>query len=423
MTPRPNARRALRALGALTVAAGITAGAVAAVDPRDDGQATRHSPLRSTTPAALTAPATTAPDPAGAASAAAFPSASCARAALAPGSVLGLGIPKPARLSTPGPERAAFDAAVGCLDSVGGQTTALRTQLPIDAARRAGPGDDEHGELTAFARLLNAHGAQGVISVRSHDFAACDARSATPATEVTTLAPGAALTRCQYPSPALYSTLFSELYGAMTAAASEADVFYTAWNEPDHPMFTLQGAFGQQGAARRAGAYWARAAAIAGPNRVLAGEFADRDLPTLLRLRRSFVAGARTDPPAWAIHPYRDLTAADSEPSVVDGFTEAVAPAPVWLTEVTAKLSGRSGIGGDGAAQRARGAELRAALGLRPTRVLLYLLTPPPPPATRADDGWDSALADRQGRARPFICGLAGLPAGDCPGDAATYGG
>ncbi len=138
---------------------------------------------------------------------------------------------------------------------------------------------------------------------------------------------------------------------------------------------------------------------------------------TLVRLRRAFTAGAGQEPPAWAIHPYRDLTD-DPVPttgSVEARFAAAVAPAPVWLTEVTTRLSGRGGIGGDPAAQLARGSWLRTELVVgRCARSSTCLRRPMPRASPRAIPG-DSAIADRQGRARPFICGLAGLPARPAP--------
>ncbi len=372
------------------------------------------SPKRATPVARVPAPSTPSAGPVG------FPASDCERARTADGSVLGLAVPRPARLRTPGPEQTAFNAATTCLTSIAGQPPALRTQLPIDVLRRTTPGADERAELTAFGALIAERKVAGVVSVRAHDFSDCTGATAR---ERGALAPDEPLRPCEYPTPALYAQLFGELHAAVTAAAGPgADLRFTAWNEPDHPDFTLH-ALGERGAARKAGEYWAQAAAIAGAERVLAGEFADRELPVLLRLRDAFLEGTGgAAPPAWALHPYRDLTAAP-DAHVVDGFEQAVAPASVWLTEVTARLSGRAGLSGDAAGQAARGAGLRARLQTKATRAFLYLLLPPTPPATPEQDGWDSALADRQGRARPFVCGLAELPTTHCPGDPAAFGG
>ena len=341
----------------------------------------------------------------------------------APGSVLGIGIPRPARLAAEPAERAAFDAAVHCLQAIGGAPPMLRTQLPIDVVRRTAPGGNERAELDAFAALLTTQSAPAIVSIRAHDFTRCGRDGAPTASERTELEPGEALQPCQYPTPALYRELFSEVSSALAAAAPGAQITFTAWNEPDHPTFTLLDALGSVGAARRAGEYWTQAAAIVGPDRVLAGEFADQSLSTLLRLRDAFLGGTGgAVPPAWAIHPYRDLTAPAAE-HVAAGFERAVAPAPVWLTEVNARLSGRGGISGKPGAQRARGEALRARFSRAPTRAILYLITPPAAPQNRSQDGWDSALADRQGRARPFVCGLAALPADRCPGNPAQFGG
>ncbi len=355
----------------------------------------------------------------------AFPTSDCKPAVLVGDGALGLGIPRPNRLAASPPELAAFRAAAGCLTAIAGKPPMLRTQFPIDVTRRTVPGSDEMAEVRAFGALLAAApaGTAAIVSIRAHDFTRCGRRGAPAAAERGELAAGEALRSCEYPTPALYEHLFRELRDAVVAAAPSADLRFTAWNEPDHPTFTLLDAFGEVGAARRAGEYWTKAAAIVGADRVLAGEFADRDLPTLLRLRDAFVEGAGgVAPPAWAIHPYRDLTA-PAKAHVLDGFEAAVAPAPVWLTEVTARLSGRAGITGKPGAQRARGESLRARIERAPTRVALYLLTPPAAPQNRNQDGWDSAIADRSGRARPFVCGLADLPAERCPGNPEQFGG
>ncbi|MBO9534486.1 MAG: hypothetical protein J7513_16055 [Solirubrobacteraceae bacterium] len=425
-TPSASSRRRLRVAAVLVLvfAAALLVAMLGGDDAANAPVATAPAAL---TPAPTTTTATT-PVPEEAAPSspqAPFVTQACQPAALAAGSELGIGIPRAARLIVGGAERAVLDGAVGCLREVTGRPPVLRTQVPIDATRRAAPGDDEVSQLAAFGALLREEGAPGILSIRAHDFTRCGRRGAPPARQVGELAPGAALAPCGYPTPELYARLLGELRAKVAELAPGADLQWTAWNEPDHPMFTLLDGLGSVGAARRAGQYWARAAEQLGADRVLAGEFSDRDAPTLVRLRRAFVAGAAQEPPAWAIHPYRDLTDAGTTPasSVDEQFAAAVAPAPVWLTEVTARLSGRGGIGGDPAAQLARGGWLRAELGRRPVRAILYLLTPPDAPRVAAGDTWDSAIADRQGRARPFVCGLAGLPAEGCAGDPATFGG
>lgn len=409
--PVRTARRA-----ALTVAL-ITAAVVIAATLLDD----RRSQPPSTAPRPADQAVPTGPQPA---SAVAFPQAHCAAASVVPGAVLGLGIPRPSRLLQAGPERAVFDAAASCLEAITGAPPTLRTQLPIDTARRAAAGDDEVAELRAFATLLATTGGPGILSIRAHDFTRCGRRGAPPSREIDTLAPGQPLAACDYPTPALYGRLFAELRALTDAIIPGADLTWTAWNEPDHPMFTLLDGLGSEGAARRAGEYWAQAAAQLGPERVLAGEFSDRDPADLRTLRRAFVAGAGRAPTAWALHPYRDLTDQPTTGRSVDEqFAADIAPAHLWLTETTTRLSGRRGLSDDAAAQRTRGTWLRTQLERRPIRAILYLLTPPDPARVAAGDTWDSALADRQGRARPFICGLAGLPADQCTGDPAAFGG
>jgi hypothetical protein len=421
-TPAEGVRRRRRA----AVAAGVAGVAVAALGVtlafgalRDrSGAATPPMPPVQASPPAGT-PAATSPT---ATSPAVFPADECQPAVLAAGSALGIGIPRAARVVPGSAERLVLDAAVQCLRGVIGRAPVLRTQLPIDASRRAAAPDDERAQVAAFAGLLRDYGAPGILSIRAHDFTRCGRRGAPRAEQVGALAAGQSLGRCEFPTPALYAQLFSELRAMVAEFAPDAELHWTAWNEPDHPMFTLLDGLGGAGAARRAGQYWARAAEQVGADRVLAGEFSDRDAPTLLRLRTAFVAGAGQEPPAWAIHPYRDLTAESGGPAIDEQFAAAVAPAPVWLTEVTARLSGRGGLGGDAAAQLAKGTWLRDELARRPVRAILYLLTPPDAPRVAAGDTWDSAIADRQGRARPFVCGLAGLPADACPGNPDSYG-
>lgn len=335
---------------------------------------------------------------------------------------LGLGIPRPTRLAASPVEQAVFAKAFACLQSISGQPPVLRTQLPIDVVRRKGaPQGDEFQELTAFAYLLTSTGARGVVSVRSHDFTRCASRGENRPKAAAKLSVDQPLASCQYPSVTLYEQLFSELHDELVRLAPAAEISYSAWNEPDHPMFTLQPGYGQRVAARRAGKYWSVITGIVGAERALAGEFSDQDLPTLLALRDAFVEGTGGLTPAvWALHAYRDLTEPTAQ--IERGFAAAVAPSPVWQTEITARLSGRGGLSGRPSAQRRRGAALRARLTDSQAPLILYLLTPPPPPASSDEDSWDSAIADRSGRARPFICGLADLPAEQCPGNAEAFG-
>ncbi|MBJ7473216.1 MAG: hypothetical protein JHD16_18055 [Solirubrobacteraceae bacterium] len=187
-------------------------------------------------------------------------------------------------------------------------------------------------------------------------------------------------------------------------------------------MFTLQPAYGRRVAARRAGKYWSSIVGIVGAERALAGDFSDQNLDTLFSLRDAFIEGAGgLTPSVWSLHTYRDLTSGTRE--IEAGFAESVAPSPVWITEATPRISGRGGLSGRQTGQRRRGTALRAQLTETKTPLILYLLIPPPPPRSDDDDGWDSAIADRAGSARPFICGLADLPAEQCPGNPDAFGG
>ncbi len=314
-------------------------------------------------------------------------------------------------------------AAFDCFKAIGGATPILRTQLPIDVMRRrSAPGGDEYAELTAFANLLNSTGAKGIVSIRSHDFTRCPSKGDERPRSRAELKQGEALESCEYPSIPLYEALFGELHDELVKLAPEAELTFAAWNEPDHPMFTLQPAYGRRVAARRAGKYWSVVAGIVGAERALAGEFSDQDLPTLLSLRDAFVDGAGgLTPSVWSIHSYRDLTQGNGE--IETGFAAAVAPSPTWSTETGVMISGRTGLSGRPVAQRRRGIALRERLTATATPLILYLLTPPAPPASDEDDGFDSALADRAGAARPFVCGFAGLPAEQCPGSPDEFGG
>ncbi len=336
---------------------------------------------------------------------------------------LGLGIARPARLAQSPIEQSVFANAFACLRGITGATPILRTQLPIDVMRRRGaPAGDEYAELTAFAALLKSTGASGIVSIRSHDFTRCPKDGEGKPESRGTLQLGEALESCEYPSVPLYEELFGELHDELIKLAPGAQLSFSAWNEPDHPMFTLQRAYGRRVAARRAGKYWNVVAGIVGAERALAGEFSDQDLPTLLSLRDAFVDGTGGLTPAvWALHPYRDLTAGNAD--IESGFAAAVAPSPVWVTEATPRISGEGGLSGRPTGQRRRGIALRQRLTDSDSPLILYLLVPPPPPGSAEDDGWDSAIADRSGSARPFICGLAGLRASECPGNPDAYGG
>lgn len=415
MFPRTRRLRLIAGVAVIVVAAAVVL-LLAFVVREDDAGDTRAS-TPATTP---TTPVATSPSVPVRTADIQFPS-DCKPV---PGSrPLGLGIPRPTRLASSPVEQAVFAKAFACLQSITGQTPVLRTQLPIDVVRRQGlPEGDEFQELTAFAYLLTSTGARGVVSVRSHDFTRCPSRGDDRPRAAAQLAAGQPLESCQYPSVTLYEQLFSELHDELVRLAPAAEISYSAWNEPDHPMFTLQPGYGQRVAARRAGKYWSVITGIVGAERALAGEFSDQDLPTLLSLRDAFVDGAGGLTPAvWALHSYRDLT--EPVAQVESGFAAAVAPSPVWQTEVTPRLSGKRGLSGRPSAQRRRGAALRARLKASQSPLILYLLVPPPPPSSDDEDGWDSAIADRSGSARPFICGLADLPAEQCPGNADAFGG
>ena len=336
---------------------------------------------------------------------------------------LGLGIARPTRFAQNPVEQAVFASAFACLKSITGQTPVLRTQLPIDVTRRQDQtGGFEYSELTAFAYLLETTGAPGIVSIRSHDFTRCPSRGDDRPKSRATLAPTEALQSCEYPSVPLYEQLFGELHDKLVELAPNAQISFAAWNEPDHPMFTLQPGYGQRVAARRAGKYWSVVAGIVGAERALAGEFSDQDLPTLLSLRDAFVDGTGGLTPAiWSIHPYRDLTQGNADTET--GFAQSVAPSPTWSTEAGVMISGKQGLSGRPAAQRRRGVALRKHLTDFTTPLILYLMVPPPPPSTEEEDGFDSAIADRAGSARPFICGLADLPAEQCPGNPDAFGG
>lgn len=415
----PRTRRLRLIVGAAAIVVAVALVALLAFGDGDDGAPPRPSTPAATTPAVTTptTPAATTPVPNADVE---FPTDCAPVDGSRP---LGLGIPRPTRLASSPIEQAVFANAFACLQAITGQTPVLRTQLPIDVVRRQGaPAGDEFQELTAFAYLLTTTGARGVVSVRSHDFTRCPTRGEGRPAAAARLEVGQPLASCEYPSVTLYEQLFNELHDELVRLAPAAEISYSAWNEPDHPMFTLQPGYGQRVAARRAGKYWSVITGIVGAERSLAGEFSDQDLPTLLALRDAFVEGAGGLTPAvWALHAYRDLTAPVAE--VERGFAAAVAPSPVWQTEVTPRLSGRRGLSGRPTAQRRRGAALRARLTESQAPLILYLLTPPPPPTSGGEDGWDSAIADRAGRARPFICGLADLAPERCTGNADAFGG
>ena len=412
MFPRTLTQRLLLGGAAVLV---ILAAVVLIVSP--DGEPGATTPVATSAP---TTPASTTPAELIPRAAVSFPTRCKAVKDSRP---LGLGLARPSRLASSPVEQAVFANAFKCLQAIAGRPPVLRTQLPIDVTRRRdGPQGFEYAELTSFAYLLKTTGASGIVSIRSHDFTRCPKRGDGQPRSRATLEPGEALQTCEYPSVPLYETLFTELHEAMTALAPGAQLSFSAWNEPDHPMFTLQPAYGQRVAARRAGKYWSVVAGIVGAERALAGEFSDQELPTLLSLREAFVDGTGGLTPAvWALHPYRDLTSGNAD--IETGFASAVAPSPAWVTEATPRISGKGGLSGRPTGQRRRGIALRERLADASTPLILYLLIPPPPPTTDEDDGWDSAIADRSGTARPFVCGLADLPEEQCLGDPEAFGG
>lgn len=377
-------------------------------------------------------------------------------------SKLGIAVPKPSLVvpsADPSPVKTAFEGAMACVGQVAGASRMLRTQIPIDAWRRTdgaiGPDGLSDSQkfgrqlIKDFATLLKHYNVSGVVTIRAHDFDFCDGRSRAPypgnfpsGATLRTSDGGLALGSCQYPSEALYTTMFTEVDQALRGEGVDTPtrVLYSAWNEPDHSQQTLRwigwtpSATGDaaKGDANKgaewAGKYWLRAALITGADRVLAGEFASNDRATLQTLAGKFNAGAgRTDanrPKNWALHTYKDM--GDGTSTTAGQFVTDVKGPKVngswtsinlWQTENAPKFTG-AGLwtGSTPDHLHSRGAVVRSRLSNAGVRVFLYEPFSGPGPGS-----WDSGLADPTGRARAFMCGLGGIVAGHCSNSVTSF--
>lgn len=304
-----------------------------------------------------------------------------------------------------------FDNVLRCFKTLGGNTsTSLRIQMPIDAMHRS----DylaAYTQLDALKELMREttldtvgnFAPRLVISVMSKDFTVCTGGTSSIGVGATTMS------ACQYPTTQLYRDWFGEIVTAVNQRISGAEIVYSAWNEPNHDMFTLRwapsagGYSGPASGAYRAGQYWAQAVSVLGDSsRVLAGEFSPSAAfyPTGVAAFKSGAGNAT--PPRWGTHPYPDMT--NGTPGAFSdtaAHQTAVGTAELWMTEFgTRQTSGGATVSGENF-----GKQLRLRFAATPTRALLYHST-----ALDANS-FDSALTDRQGRARPVLCGLANLSA------------
>lgn len=366
--------------------------------------------------------------------------AHCGDKGINPSSTVGLAIPVPSRALPDGAQRYAYEGAARCLRQMqGGRPILMRTQaVRIDATRV------NTGELDVFIRLVRenrdlstaGYRPEVVISPRAATYERC-----TGADRETSSTP---LQSCQHPTVALYATLFTELRNYVNQPGrlpdAEFDVRYSAWNEPDHSMSALHPSDNDK-ASELAGRFWQRAANVLNdPRRVLAGEFSDTSGDTLKLRTAKFKAGlaaeGTTTPKnwaatTWAIHPYGDFLHGSSfEDRTKTFFGQANMGGTIqYLTEVGPLLAVNGTITNLANSDAVTNGDRQAASGARalarlrssiPTKMALYLLQPP---NFFSADGFDSAIGDRNGLARPFVCGLTELPRMYCQGDAAAQPG
>lgn len=330
-------------------------------------------------------------------------------AALHPQSMLGISMRWPMTVTTSAKRSSIFSAVVACLKRVGREKApGIRIQLEIDGKRRG-----EADQAAAFKTLLDEAGpnAEAIVSVMPPKLDC-------PSVEVvTSLAEGAILPDCKYPSPALYRSLFAELESIVRAGTGRNDVKYVPWNEPN---LAYSGLGGGDAGSRRAGQFWAQAASVLGDgNRVIAGGFGVPPNGVEQGNVTQFVEGAgNVNPANWSLHPYADLTYAGTNFPRTASFQQMLPGKAIWNTEF-GHLAPTSP---DAAAidqQAGYGRALRLRLSSStPIRAFLYHLTS----LDTGPSGFDSGLTDDAGLARPLLCGLGGIATSNCQGNAAFGG-
>ncbi len=200
----------------------------------------------------------------------------------------------------------------------------------------------------------------------------------------------------------------------------DADLRWTAWNEPDHPMFTLLDGLGGIGA-RGVLAILGTGGGDRGSRPRAGGRVLRPRRRDLLRLRRAFVDGAGRS------RPLGRCTHTATSPRPPRRRRSRALPArrarARLADEVTARLSGRGGLGGNPAAQLAKGHVAARRDGPPPhPRAILYLsrrhqTLRASPPATTGPPRSPTV------RAAPARSSVGSGSRDQCPGDPATYGG
>lgn len=360
----------------------------------------------------------------------------CAPQSFKPGTELGLSVGMQPSKIVNNPDRLrAFHNVMRCFRQITGLAPSIRVQMPIDAGRARPAGDpyDRVAEVHAFKTLLQSQGpgARGVVAIMSHDHEQCPANGPYAGTVRRELAgdTNVALASCEYPSPELYAKMLGEVDYQTSVTTGRNDLVYSAWNEPDHPFFKLFWApvpnpnypnlnlidpTNEQRAAngsRLAGQYWAKAKQRFGASRVIAGDYSVSNAERV----QKFIDGAGETPPEWATHPYGDMRGTNSSFTNTNEFRAQTGYRPLWLTEIGQQLfPGQPVIPRDQSYQA--GSALRSFLINNPAKVFMYQLV------ALSGGAVESGLVDSQGRARPVLCGLAGIHGSVCKGSLTAGG-
>lgn len=375
----------------------------------------------------------------------------CKPANLHPGSQLGLAFPNARLVAAGGIQRSVYNGAIKCFREMSSNPIVLRTQLAVDAAWN--PANEEpsahrerrlqmHQDLNAFIQLVNEQRNAGtpvtpIITIRGASSTPCTTISQSPdPPHFSGLVIPTSWGACDYPSLNQYKENFKRLFAYVEARMS--GTIYSPWNEPDNPAFTLIPVGGLPVAGvERAGTYWLQMRNVIGdPNRMLAGEFGTSELGTWNAFRQAFSdSTGAANGLNWALHSYSDFLFTPGRANF--WFTKAVYPPGygAWIPEGGPVLSngyGETNLSKPKApgfnrhqAQWRSGNQVRLHLEDRSTggtKIALYQLIPPAYNPGNPDM-WDSALADRSGRARGFMCGLGQLTGGQCLGNEAPQTG
>ncbi len=351
---------------------------------------------------------------------------------------------------------------------------ALRAIMPYDLWEHP----DEVAGWQAFVAEVNAYNktvaagdppVEAIVTLRSHDFTTCTNASVKPVAFPAPGQPGPG--PCTYPASGSEYAKFFRAWrdntgnDPTTVAAVDPKNRLTVadwgvWNEPDHPVFTLDWIPKPKGArdgdplpgAILAAQYWVAAKQACANCSLLAGEWSTYN-PAWVEPYKQYIvdhtvgpgeratSGEPSGPRIWTIHAYNSVLPGSKRRDTVRDYVgkigehdaaDHLGSFQVWITEIGALLrpgipkkdtfkrfiENHTDLDGRADLQFAAGQQITELekISSRVTRIFYYGALAPTSPA------FDDQLAAPDGKLRPVLCGLRDrtLDISRCPGTATT---